>query len=188
MFSIYLELGIQHILDLKGYDHILFLLALCVSFSIKEWKKLLVLITAFTIGHSLTLALAALDIVSFSPYWIEILIPVTILIASVQNIVRLSDTTQNRLSLYPLVLTFGLIHGLGFSNYFRALLGRASDITIPLLGFNLGVEIAQVFLVVPFLLFTLLLTEYGKIKQQHWILFVSILTACLSAFMIYQRI
>ena len=118
IFSTYLELGFDHISDINAYDHILFLVALCAIYRLKEWKKILVLVTAFTIGHSITLALAALDIINFPSKIVEFLIPVTILITSLYNVIaptnRLENTTFNKkISVnYFFALFFGLIHGL----------------------------------------------------------------------------
>ncbi|MFC2086658.1 HupE/UreJ family protein [Bacteroidota bacterium] len=142
LFSIYFKLGVGHITDLQAYDHILFLIVLCAVYHIKQWKKTLILITAFTLGHSLTLALAALKLLKINTAYIEFLIPVTILITSILNLFIRNFVVTPRLHLYKYILTgfFGLIHGLGFSNYLIQLLGEESNIVLPLFSFNIGIE------------------------------------------------
>ena len=183
-----LEHGLHHVLSPDGYDHLLFLIALFVAFAITDWKKILLVLAAFTIGHGLTLLLAALDITSFSHYWIAIFIPFTILMASIQNLVRLSDKSQNRVSVFPLALSFGFIHGLGVSNDLTSLLGREADIIMPLFAFNLGIEIGQLCIIIVFMGIGYVLTGPGRIKQKYWILGLSLLTAVLSAYLIYEHL
>ena len=87
-FQFYLTLGLQHIADFKGYDHILFIVVLCAVYQIKHWRKILILITAFTIGHSASLVLATFNIIRISGDWIEFLIPVTILLTAIGNMLQ----------------------------------------------------------------------------------------------------
>ena len=142
MFSTYLEMGFEHISDINAYDHILFLVALCAIYRLAEWKKILILVTAFTIGHSITLALAAFEIISFPSNIIEFLIPVTIVITSLYNVFSRpptkKGTTFNRsISIsYFFALFFGLIHGMGFSNFLRAMLmpGQENELVPQLLA------------------------------------------------------
>ena len=173
MFKLYLELGIEHIADLQGYDHILFVAMLCAVYTFKEWKQVLILVTAFTIGHSLTLALATLNIVKVSTAWVEFLIPVTILITAIGNIISgKPDKTSAKLK-YVLALFFGLIHGLGFSNYLRSLLGKHDSIVAPLLAFNIGVELGQILIVLCILMLTAIMLQFFKVKQREWILILA---------------
>jgi len=181
MFSTYLELGFDHISDITAYDHILFLVALCAIYQLKEWKKILILVTAFTIGHSITLALAALELVSFSKDIIEFLIPVTILITSLYNVFTkssdVSTTTFNqRLNIrYLFALFFGLIHGMGFSNYLKAMLmpGQENELIPQLLAFNIGVELGQLLIVAIIMAVAYLVLTVFKAKQRDWTLFIS---------------
>ena len=153
-FGLYLRLGLEHILDLGAYDHILFVIALAAVYSLKEWKHMLVLVTAFTTGHSITLALATLGILVFNGSLIETLIPITILITAALNVFeRLSKDPSSALQRdwkikYGLALFFGLIHGLGFSYYLRAILGGESSIVLPLFSFNVGLELGQLVILV----------------------------------------
>ena len=149
LFELYFKLGLQHIADLKGYDHILFILTLCAVYSLKEWKRVLVLITAFTIGHSLTLALATLDLIRVDGDVIEFLIPLTIFITALANLMARKQQVSplHHYIKYSAALFFGLIHGLGFSNYLRSLLGAERGLTLPLFSFNVGIEVGQIIIV-----------------------------------------
>ena len=139
MFSDYLQLGMDHILDLNGYDHILFVAVLCAGYELKQWKHVLILVTAFTIGHSLTLALSSMDLVSFSPSLIERLIPITIILTGIFNVFiayKNKVFNQNFTINYLLALGFGLIHGMGFANTIRLILPQDQFIGWALLSFN----------------------------------------------------
>jgi hypothetical protein len=186
-FELYFSLGITHILDFEGYDHILFVIALCSIYRILDWRKILVLVTAFTIGHSLTLALATLKFISVNAEFIEFLIPVTIAITSASNLMNTRAKEGKWIQLnYLFALFFGLIHGLGFSNFLKSLLGRESSIIEPLLAFNLGLELGQIVIVVAFLSCTFIILNILKIKQNLWIQLISSLVFLLSIFMIYE--
>jgi hypothetical protein len=188
MFGSYLELGFDHILDLKGYDHILFLIALCAAYSSSEWKKILILVTAFTIGHSITLALSSLDIVTIKAEVIEFIIPVTILITAILNLVIKPETSARWRFSYLLPLLFGFIHGMGFSNYFKALLGHEAEIILPLFAFNIGVELGQLVIVGIIMLLNFLIVGLGRIPQRYWNTGVSIIAALLAVYMIIGKI
>ena len=188
-FSVYLELGIQHILDLRGFDHILFIVALCILFTWREWKKVLTLITAFTIGHSVTLALSALDIVQVNAALIEFLIPLTILITALTNIFRRSGgfgTSKIQLN-YFYAAFFGLIHGLGFSNYLKSILGRGSNIVVQLLAFNLGIEVGQVIIVAAVLLIAGLLIGFAGVNRREWSLTLSAAIAGMAFMLVLEN-
>src|SRR4030095_5285467 len=152
-FWLYFQLGRDHIADWKGYDHILFVTALCLRYLLKDWKKVLILVTAFTIGHSITLALSVLNYVTLSVRWVEFLIPVTIVVTALSNIWQKDFQFKSRFPLiYFFALFFGLIHGLGFSNYLKSLLGKTTNIVSELLAFNLGLEFGQILIVLVVLL------------------------------------
>lgn len=182
----YLLLGFEHISDLKGYDHILFILTLCCIYSISEWKKVLILITAFTIGHSLTLLLSALKIIVFSSYIIEILIPVTILFTSLSNLIY-KPTKKQQLLHYILALFFGCIHGMGFSNFFSAI-SMSDNILIELASFNIGLEIGQIAIVLVFFTCYALLNIWTTIKPNDWKIFFSGVGASSSIILLIERI
>jgi len=173
-FSLYVRLGFEHILDIAGIDHILFIMTLCAWYQWQEWKKIIILVTAFTIGHSLTLALSALDIFRLDADLVELLIPITIIATGISNIV-LVDKKQNQIIYYNylLALGFGLIHGMGFSNFFRELVGTGSAIVRPLLGFNIGLELGQLLIVGVFFLLYFVLQKWLPFKHQNWTLVIS---------------
>ncbi|MCE7067461.1 HupE/UreJ family protein [Dyadobacter sp. CY326] len=178
-FQAYLQLGFNHITDSYGYDHILFIMALCTVYTLIDWKKVIVLVTAFTIGHSITLALATLGFVRVNPDWIELLIPITIIITAVLNFfykvpkVYLGHREKASKVRYPLALFFGLIHGLGFSNYLRTLLGKEAEIFNPLLGFNVGLELGQLIIVFIILSIAFVVIELLRVQRISWIHIVS---------------
>lgn len=181
-FLIYLQLGFDHITDPKGYDHILFVIALCAVYTLQQWRQVLILVTAFTIGHSITLALATLQIIHYKTELIELLIPITILITAITNFFFrepksrssiAAKPSENRAWRYGLALSFGLIHGMGFSNYLRSLLGREANILKPLLAFNLGLEIGQLVIVSLILGLAFVVLDLFRSSRLRWTLIVS---------------
>lgn len=186
MFIEYLKLGTDHILDPNGIDHVLFLVALIISYNFKEWKGVLILATAFTIGHSVTLALASMDAFSVSSRLVEIFIAASIAVTALYNILK-PDSGSKTSFRYPAAFIFGLIHGLGFSNFFRTILGK-DELLLPLFAFNVGVEIAQIITVLLVLFISYLLTDLVKIKKRHLIIGTSILILVYSIKLILERI
>jgi len=190
MFPTYLQLGFEHITDLNGYDHMLFLLALCAGYVYTDWKRILILVTAFTVGHSLTLALAVLNIIPVNAAWIEFLIPVTIAATAAKNV--LVKTSPDRSFsggewlTYLMALTFGLIHGMGFSNYLRSLLGER--LLMPLLAFNLGIELGQLLVVVGIFLVQAVSMRIFGLAANKWNMLVSVATGAISLTLAVQRI
>lgn len=174
-FLTYLQLGYEHISDVNAYDHIVFIVALTAVYRLKEIKKVLWLVTSFTIGHSLSLALATLKIIIVPSEIIEFLIPVTILVTALVNVSRKEESTfEKRFKIsYVLALFFGLIHGMGFSNYLQMLLGKESSIVMPLLSFNIGLELGQLLIVAIILLAMVIGQKLLKIKHREWALFLS---------------
>lgn len=171
----YLKLGLEHILDLQGYDHILFILALCAIYVVNDWKKILILVTAFTVGHSVTLALATYKVIRINTDLVEMLIPATILATALSNIFR-SRSTRRASYLnnnYLLALFFGFIHGMGFSNYLRALMGKDQSVLKQLFAFNLGLEVGQIIIVGIFVLISFILITVLGVRQRDWNLVIS---------------
>lgn len=169
-FSTFLQLGFKHITDLNGFDHILFILALCAIYNITEWRKVLILISAFTIGHSITLALATFNIVKINSNVVEFLILVTIIVTCIFNFFYKIPTRRPLkkkadYSRYSMALFFGLIHGLGFSNYLRSLLSKNESIVKPLFAFNIGLEIGQILIVAFALLIFTIIIKVFKINH-----------------------
>ena len=179
-FATYFTLGLDHITDPNGYDHIIFIIALCAIYRLSEWRKVAILVTAFTIGHSITLALAALKIVTPQYDIVEKLIPLTIMATAVYNVWKNKTSFTEKIIFsktltinYLFALIFGLIHGLGFSNYFRELLGTESDILAPLFAFNIGIEAGQLSIVSVILMVSFWAFNVFKISQQSWTQFIS---------------
>jgi hydrogenase/urease accessory protein HupE len=189
-FSLYFGLGREHILDVNGYDHILFVLALCALYSVHDWKKILILVTAFTIGHSITLALATLEIVQVDSALIEFLIPLTIFITSTANLFRSEQAiTKTKVQMnYLFALFFGLIHGLGFSNFLRSLLGKDHSIISQLLAFNLGLELGQIIVVTLFLALSFILVDLAKVSRRDLKLVLSSAIAGVALVLLKDRI
>lgn len=186
----YFELGLSHILDPNGLDHVLFLIVLVITYALSDWKSVLILATAFTIGHSVTLALAAMNIITVDSSTVEILIAVSIALTALLNIAKpngYTRTSSNAILRYTLALLFGLIHGLGFSNFFKVILGKDSIIK-PLLGFNIGVEIAQVIIVMFTLILSYILTQYLKVSRKHLVIGTSVIILFISLKMVFERI
>lgn len=172
----WITIGIEHILDFNGYDHILFLLALCCTYSLQNWKKLLIIISAFTIGHCFTLALSVSNTIKVNSNWIEFLIPITIVITCVFNMFNLFYKNNQKLSyLFVLTVCFGLIHGLGFSTLLKQMLSNDESFIGPLFLFNTGIELGQILIVLVAIFFQYILTNYFKIKQQNFIVGVSVI-------------
>jgi HupE / UreJ protein len=169
----FLTLGAGHITDWKGSDHILFLLALCAVYSMIDWKKIIILVTAFTIGHSLTLALAAMQLIPSNAPLIEFLIPLTIFITACLNVFGQTESTHRQWIRYSIAGLFGLIHGLGFSNFLISLLGKEEDILMPLLAFNIGLEIGQLSIVGLILAASYLVLNRLKQSLREWNLLLS---------------
>ena len=172
-FKTWFFVGFDHILNYQALDHILFILALVVIYDFSMIKKIIFLITAFTIGHSITLALSALEVISYDQKMIEFAIPLTIVITSLSNIINRKNNSIKFVSAnYLIALVFGLIHGLGFANYLKALLFKG-NIVLELFSFNVGIEVAQIIVVVAFLFLSFFISKLMFKKRENWVLFVS---------------
>lgn len=187
-FSTYFTLGLEHISDLQGYDHILFIVTLCAAYSITEWKKVAILVTAFTLGHSLTLSLSAYRVLLFNSQIIEILIPVTILLTCLINIILQPSSSGTIGYKYLMALTFGFIHGMGFSNFFNSLFDADSNILLPLFAFNIGIEVGQLVIIFTFFAIYFGLNKIVNIEQRSWKLFLSFGGSIISLMLIVDRI
>lgn len=174
-FATYFKIGWQHIVAWEGYDHILFIVALSAIYLLSDWKKVLILVTAFTVGHSITLALSVLNVFRVPTRLIEFLIPVTIFITALFNIIRQPKSERpGAVQLnYFFALFFGLIHGMAFSNQLRSLLGTDTSVITPLLSFNLGLEFGQVLIVIAALLVSGIVVNLTRVKRRDWTMFLS---------------
>ncbi|MBX9783770.1 MAG: HupE/UreJ family protein [Chitinophagaceae bacterium] len=172
-FGFYFKEGIFHITDWKGYDHILFVMALCLPYLIKDRRQILILITAFTIGHSITLALSVFNSIIVSSKWVEFLIPVTICITALENLAQKNADKKHSAIRYISALVFGLIHGLGFSNYLKSMLGKDESIITQLLAFNIGLEAGQLFIVMLVVLLSFISVQILNTRRREWTVFMS---------------
>lgn len=186
--QLYFNLGIQHILDVVAFDHILFLLVLSAPYSIKNYKQVIGLATVFTLGHSSTLVFATLGWFNFSIEWIEFLIPCTIFIAALVNLVGSKGSKNvNHVLTYSLTLFFGLIHGMGFSNYLMSLLVSEVDLIKPLLFFNLGIEAGQLMVLAMLLLINYIICRQQFKRQIHWTYILSAIAALAAVVLMVVR-
>jgi len=190
-FRLYFDLGRDHILDYKnGYDHILFVVALCALYILRDWKRVLILVTAFTIGHSITLALATLGIIQVDAVWIEFLIPLTIFITAVSNLFKNEENLYDRAIHinYIYAAVFGLIHGLGFSNYLRGILGRDRSIVTQLFAFNLGLEFGQIVIVALTLIVCFFIVDLFGRSRRDWKMIISSAVAGIALMLMKDRV
>ncbi|WP_412987730.1 HupE/UreJ family protein [Pontimicrobium sp. IMCC45349] len=174
-FLKYLELGVNHIISLNSYDHLLFLIIIAVPYLFKDWKRLLLLVTTFTIGHTITLILGVYNIISINSNLVELLIPFTILVMAIYNVFTAGKTAKqhNATILFIGTLFFGLIHGLGFANDFLAVIGRTESKIVPLLEFALGIEVGQLIVVFVILFFGFLGQTIFRFSRRDWVMVTS---------------
>ncbi|MBE2231111.1 MAG: HupE/UreJ family protein [Chitinophagaceae bacterium] len=187
-FSFYFGLGWEHIMSWDAMDHLLFIAVLAAIYIIHDWKQVLILVTAFTLGHSLTLALSVLDIIRFSQAWVEFLIPCTIVITAISNLFQKKFTPRSIRINYFLALFFGLIHGMGFANTIRFMLAQDQSIGWGLFGFNVGLEAGQIVVVTVLLLLTEVIVNPIKINRREWVIFLSAAIFSLSLQMALSRL
>lgn len=174
-FWFYFKEGLFHVLDWQAYDHILFLIVLTVPYLFSNWKRLLTLVTVFTVGHTLALALSAYGVVSVKSSWIELLIPITILITALFNVFTAGKSAKKeKVGIYLITtLFFGLIHGLGFSTYFKMMTANTSSKFLPLLEYTLGIEVAQIAIVVLVLIVSFLGQSILRFSLRDWVMVIS---------------
>ncbi len=172
-FWLYLKLGLTHVLDWQAYDHMLFLIVLVAAYNFSNWKRIIILVSLFTLGHTVSLVLANYNIVSVSGSWIEFLIPVTILVAALYNIVTSGKKNRSeKVGLfYVITIFFGLIHGFGFATYYKMISG--GNEILPLLEFALGVEVAQIVVVAAVLIVGFIFQTIFRFNKRDWVLVVS---------------
>ncbi|WP_448702354.1 HupE/UreJ family protein [Mucilaginibacter sp. AW1-3] len=187
-FLFYFKIGWHHIISADALDHQLFILALAAIYTFRDTRQVLILVTAFTIGHSLTLILSVLDIIRFSSKWVEFLIPCTIFLTALNNLRLAGLKPQNIRINYYLALSFGLIHGMGFANSIRIMLAHDQTIGWGLFGFNCGLETGQIAVVSIILALTAAALSIFKIKRRDWIFFLSSAAFALSLKMAFERL
>jgi hypothetical protein len=175
-FWLYFKLGLDHVLDIHAYDHVMFLIALMVPYAFKDWKRVFLLVSLFTIGHSLSLILSVFGAVSISSSYVEFLIPITILITAIFNLFTAGKSSKNESISFIAIVTlfFGIVHGLGFSGYFNSILpGSAADKMLPLLEFALGIEASQIIVVFIVLILAYIVQTFFRFSKRDWALVMS---------------
>jgi len=187
-FTFYFDIGWHHIISLDALDHLLFIAALSAIYIYKDWKKVLILVTAFTIGHSVTLALSVFNIVRFPTPIVEFLIPCTIAITAMINLYHQDLNAGSGFINYFLALFFGLIHGMGFANTIRFMLASDQGIGMGLLGFNIGLEVGQILVVALLLLVSYFAITLQKVPQRYWVIFLSSAVFSLALKIVFERI
>jgi len=187
-FWFYIKLGLQHVLNINAYDHILFLTAMALPFTFKSWKNVLWLATVFTVTHCLALVFSVYEIMVVDATWIEFLIPVTILATALFNIVDVMLLKENRTIWFHMLATgfFGLVHGFGFSNYFKMMIMGEEDKLAPLLGFAGGIELSQVVIVLLVLVLAFVVQILMNVKQRVFILVGSIVVILITLPLLYE--
>lgn len=187
-FGFYFQIGWEHIISADALDHQLFILALAAIYILKDWKQVLILVTAFTIGHSITLVLSVLDWIRFSGKWVEFLIPCTIVITAFSNLFQKKFTPRTVRINYFLALLFGLVHGMGYANTIRFMLASDQNLGWGLFGFNVGLEAGQIVLVGIILLISFVALNIAKINRREWVLFLSAGVFSLALYMTLERL
>lgn len=175
-FLTYFNIGLHHVLDINAYDHVLFLIALVTPYAFKDWKQVFILVSLFTIGHTLALILSVYGVVYIKPGLVEFLIPITILITALFHLFTAGKSGKQESITFVALVTvfFGIIHGLGFSNYFKTILpGSASDKLIPLLEFAVGIEVAQIIIVLVVLILSYIVQTFFRFSKRDWSLVLS---------------
>ena len=187
-FYLWFTTGITHICDFRAYDHILFLMAICAVYHFAEWKEILIALSAFTIGHSITLAASTFQWISIPSALIEFLIPCTIVFTCIRNIYTLkSDKSKHSTITYVSILLFGCIHGLGFSSLLRSMLGKEESVIGPLFSFNIGLEIGQFVLVLVLFLLTYIVQKIIRQTKYEEQFFISSAVFGISFIMLIER-
>ncbi|RYY61103.1 MAG: HupE/UreJ family protein [Chitinophagaceae bacterium] len=186
-FLFYFRMGWEHIISAEALDHQLFIAALCAIYILRDWKQVLILVTAFTIGHSLTLALSVKDVIRIPSAWVEFLIPCTIVITAFSNLFQKKFTPKSIRINYFLALFFGLIHGMGFANAIRIMLASDESFGLGLLGFNIGLEAGQIAVVIVLLLLGKLIIDGFRVNRREWVIFLSAGVFALSLMMVLER-
>lgn len=187
-FRFYFGWGWHHIMSWGALDHLLFIAALATIYLLKDWKQVLILVTAFTIGHSLTLALSVLDIIRFPSDWVEFLIPCTIVATAISNLFQKKFTPRSIRINYFLALFFGLIHGMAYANGMRFMLAKDQSLGWSLFGFNVGLELGQIIVVVIILLISWAILRFLNINRRDWVIFLSAGIFSLALKMALERI
>ena len=186
-FSFYFKIGWEHIITIEALDHIFFIAALAAIYMLKDWKQVLVLVTAFTLGHTITLILSSLNLLEVSSGWVEFLVPCTIVFTAISNLFLKKFSSQAIRINYLLALFFGLIHGLAFANTLRMIIAQDQSFALSMFSFSLGLESGQILIVFIILLLAELIVGLCKITRRDWVVFLSAAVMALAIEMAAQR-
>ena len=187
-FIFYFNIGWEHIIDTGALDHIFFIMALAAIYMFRDWKQVLILVTAFTLGHAITLFLSAKNIVKIDENWVEFLIPCTIVVTAISNLFQKQFTYRTIRINYFLALFFGLIHGLAYANSLKMMLAGDQNFMISWLGFSVGLEFGQLLVVLLILSLGFLVVQVLKLNRRIWVWVVSIAVAGFAMKMAIERI
>jgi hypothetical protein len=186
-FSFYFQIGWQHIITPEALDHILFIAALSAIYLWRDWKKVLVLVTAFTIGHTITLILSTKELIEVNSSVVEFLIPCTIIVTAVSNLFQKNFTGKSLRLNYFMALFFGLIHGLAFANVLRMILASDQNFALSMFSFSVGLELGQILVVILVLVLAHFFVGILKIKRRLWVVFISIVVLAFALWMAVER-
>ena len=186
-FSFYFKIGWEHIINIEALDHIFFIAALAAIYMLKDWQQVLILVTAFTVGHSITLALSTLRVVEVPSAWVEFLIPCTIVFTAISNLFQRDFTARSIRINYFLALFFGLIHGLAFANTLRMIIAQDQNFALSMFSFSVGLELGQIMIVLIILLISQLFIVTLRVKRRDWVIFISAAVFALALEMAIQR-
>jgi hypothetical protein len=186
-FSFYFNIGWEHIITIEALDHIFFIMALAAIYLLKDWRQVLILVTAFTVGHSITLALSTLQIVEVPSSWVEFLIPCTIVLTALSNLFQKTFTPKSIRLNYFLALFFGLVHGLAFANTLRMVIASDQSFAWSMFSFSVGLELGQIVIVVLILLLAQIIVGFLKIARRDWVIFLSSAVMALAMQMAIER-
>jgi hypothetical protein len=187
-FTFYFSIGWQHIINVEALDHIFFITALAAIYMLKDWRQVLILVTAFTVGHTITLILSTKRIIEVNQNWVEFLIPCTIVVTAISNLFQKTFTSKAIRINYFLALFFGLIHGLAFANVLRLILAPEQSFALSMFSFSVGLESGQILIVFLILLLSQFFIGVLKIQRLHWVIFLSAVVFGLAMEMALQRL
>jgi len=187
-FTFYFSIGWQHIINAEALDHIFFITALAAIYMLKDWRQVLILVTAFTVGHTITLILSTKRIIEVNQNWVEFLIPCTIVVTAISNLFQKTFTSKAIRINYFLALFFGLIHGLAFANVLRLILAPEQSFALSMFSFSVGLESGQILIVFLILLLSQFFIGVLKIQRLHWVIFLSAVVFGLAMEMALQRL
>lgn len=173
-FIFYFKIGWEHIINWSAVDHIFFVAALAAIYMLKDWKQVLILVTAFTIGHAITLILSAKNIITVNDGIVEFLIPCTIVITALSNLFLKNFTPRSIRINYFLALFFGLIHGLAFAKTLKFILAEDQSFWTAWISFSVGLELGQILVVLLILLLAQLVVGIIKLNRHYWVIIISV--------------